>query len=228
MWLNRLTEPSVIQTDMNGTKLHLTAVAGGIGSGKSVVCRILAAMGYEVYDCDSRAKAIMDASEEIISGIEAEICAGAIVTDSCGRRAIDRKALSAAVFADAELLQRLNRLVHEAVKRDIALWAGRLSASEDYREDVAFVETAILYESGLHAMVDDVWEVTAPDSVRLERAMKRDHATRQQILARMESQRTTSAQARERISDRSLIPPCHTICNDGQQALLPQILALLQ
>lgn len=212
---------------MGNHQLHLTAIAGGIGSGKSVVCRILVAMGYEVYDCDSRAKKLMDVSDGIKDGIERDICAEAIKCSADGGRIIDRRALSEAVFSDAILLERLNRLVHGEVKSDILRWKNQLASTNSYKRPRAFVETAILYESGLYTLVDDAWIVSAPDPVRLERACVRDNASREQILARMESQRITSACARDSVKDEESLPLCHQIINDGHMAVIPQILQLL-
>lgn len=213
---------------MEHRNLHLTAIAGGIGSGKSVVCRILEAMGYAVYDCDTRAKALMDNSDEIKAAIAGEICSDAIVCKADGRRAIDRKTLASAVFGDPGLLAGLNRLVHGAVRADIRCWKAHIATSGAYGGKRVFVETAILYESGLHELVDEVWEVCAPDEVRLARAMARDISPREQILARMSSQRKTSADALASLKMTGQeLPPCRSIVNDGNMPLLPQILQLL-
>lgn len=83
--------------------MKITAITGGIGSGKSVVSEMLRTMGYPVYDCDSRAKVIMDGDEEIKQAIATQICGDAIDADGN----IDRKRLGAVVFADAILLEPL-------------------------------------------------------------------------------------------------------------------------
>ncbi|MDE6436166.1 MAG: dephospho-CoA kinase, partial [Muribaculaceae bacterium] len=93
----------------------LIAITGGIGSGKSVVSRVLRAMGYPVYDCDSQAKAIMDADAEIHRRLCSEIDA-AVVTDGV----IDRKRLAEIVFNDKAKLAVLNAIVHSAVKAHLA------------------------------------------------------------------------------------------------------------
>ncbi len=89
---------------------EIIVVAGGIGCGKSVVCKMLASMGFAVYDCDSRAKAIMDESCDIIDGIASEICREAIVENG-GKRIIDRKRLAAEVFRDIDKLNKLNGFI---------------------------------------------------------------------------------------------------------------------
>lgn len=185
----------------------LIALTGGIGSGKSVVRRIVGCLGYPVYDCDSRAKLLMDASSEIRSRIAGEIDACAV--DAAGN--IDRRRLAASVFADAHKLERLNTIVHAEVLADIRRWRSEIVGT-------AFVETAILYQSGLHRLVDEVWEVTAPRELRIERVMARNRVTAAEVEARMESQQYVP----ERIH------PCtRVIVNDGTRAVLPQIIGLL-
>ena len=179
--------------------MKLIAISGGIGSGKSVVAAMLRAMGHEVYDCDSRAKKIMDSDSAIISRIASEVCAEAVV---CG--SIDRRRLAEVVFSDAHALSRLNSIVHGAVRSDRSL---------------AFVETAILYQSGLDRMVNEVWQVVAPLSLRLGRAMRRDNASEQAVRARIATQDS-------HIPVR--VHPCvREIVNDEVEPLLPQLLSLL-
>ncbi len=202
-------------------------VAGGIGCGKSVVCKMLASMGFAVYDCDSRAKAIMDESCDIIDGIASEICREAIVENG-GKRIIDRKRLAAEVFRDIDKLNKLNGLVHQAVKSDILRWRDDMGMC-DYRHGVVFVETALLRQSGLDMMADEVWEVTAPLETRVQRAMRRDKSDRECVEARIRSQEMTS---RERdVVDNGFEPQAlaevRVIENDGLTPVLPQVISLL-
>lgn len=186
----------------------LIAITGGIGSGKSVVSRVLRAMGYPVYDCDSQAKAIMDADAEIHRRLCSEIDV-AVVTDGV----IDRKRLAEIVFNDKAKLAVLNAIVHSAVKAHLAGWA-------DAQPGVAFVETAILFESGLNASVDAEWRVESPLELRIERTMKRNNLTRQQVEARIASQ--------SRQPENPPLPPRTILVNDLSTALLPQIRTALR
>lgn len=190
-----------------GMNSKLIAITGGIGAGKSVVSEILRAMGYEVYDCDSQAKKIMDESLSIKQAIAEEICRDAITAGWD----IDRKRLAEAVFADADKLDRLNALVHEAVRNDIRQWSSGRA--------LAFVETAILYQSGLDAMADAVWEVDAPVGLRIDRVMERSGLSRRQVESRINAQSGFVAGR------------CHPhvvrITNDGCSPLLPRIEILL-
>ena len=156
----------------------LTAISGGIGCGKTIVSRMVEAMGFPVYDCDSQAARIMDEDEEIKRAIAERIHPEALRPDG----SIDRRRLSEIVFADYEALQRLNDIVHAAVRNDVGRWSAQQTSP------VSFVETAILYQSGLDRMVDAVWEVDAPLDLRVERVMKRNGIGRSEVLARIASQ----------------------------------------
>ncbi len=189
----------------------LTAISGGIGSGKSVVSRMLLAMGFPVYDCDTRAREIMDTSEDIRRRIADEISKEVV----CANGEIDRKKLSSIVFADKEALNRLNRIVHGAVVDDILRWRESLPSSVTN----AWVESAIIYESGIDRIVDCVWEVVAPEALRIERVMSRNGIGADQVRMRIESQRMSDNIKRH--------PNVHQLINDDVTALLPQVLALL-
>ncbi|MDE6467874.1 MAG: dephospho-CoA kinase [Muribaculaceae bacterium] len=188
---------------------EIIAITGGIGAGKSVVSHVLRALGYPVYDSDSRAKALMDSDAAIKERLAVEIAREVICGD-----AIDRAALARIVFADSVKLAKLNAIVHQAVRLDIAGWVSRQSASR------VFVETAILYQSGLNRMVDAEWRVTAPEALRIERVMARNGLSADAVRARIESQRYEPAPDEPR-------PELHELLNDGVTPLLPRIEALL-
>lgn len=187
---------------------RIIAVNGGIGSGKSVVCRILRTIGFDVYDCDSRARMLMDNSCEIKRSIAAQISDSVIVGG-----VIDRRILSRMVFSDSDKLQTLNRIVHGEVIRDVERWAAGRS--------LAFVETAILYQSGLDRIVDQVWTVGAPVEERIRRVCERSGGSLSidDVVARIEAQEAFAPQA--------LHTCVRHITNDGVEPLLPQVLHLL-
>lgn len=187
--------------------MAVIALTGGIGCGKSVVARVLGAIGYDVYDCDSRAKAIMDESAEIKARIGAEVCREAIGGDG----AIDRAVLAAEVFGNRAKLAVLDSIVHNAVRVDLSRWSGN--------REVAFVETAILYQSGLDRMVDAVWNVDAPRDLRIQRVMTRSGLTYTQVESRMASQ--------DEFVDFTPHPNIYSIVNDGVEPVLPQVERLL-
>lgn len=204
----------------------LIAIAGGIGSGKSVVCHILEAMGYAVYDCDSRAKQIMDSDRSMKLRIAEEVCADAIQMQDTDNPVIDRKILAKTVFGNDCARMKLNAIVHEAVKCDIRFWATLHSEGKNSARPL-FIETAILRESGLDKMVDEVWVVTAPAEIRIMRAMQRDNASRSDIEARVHAQNPHSVPLQQATADGNCSPRLEEIRNDGNTSVLSRILTLL-
>lgn len=184
---------------------HIVAITGGIGSGKSVVSRILRCMGYPVYDCDSEARRLMDGSPEILCRIADEITPDAIGADGRLRRDV----LSAMVFSDGRKLQSLNAIVHGAVRKHL------MATIATYGTTLFFFETAILYESGFDSIADEVWEVTAPRCERVIRVKSRSGLSADEIGRRMASQKNLS------------YPHHRIIHNSSTDAILPQILALI-
>ena len=131
-------------------------IAGGIGSGKSYVARRLALRGIRVYDCDSAAKRIMR-SEAIQQQLQALI----------GSKP-DKQALTQYLLQSDDHAHAINAIVHPAVFADFE------------QSGLEWLESGIMYESGANRYVDRVVVVTAPEEVRLQRIMERDHITRQQ------------------------------------------------
>ena len=190
-------------------RAHLTAITGGIGAGKSVVSKILRTMGYQVFDCDIEAKRLMDSSAEIKLKLKTEISAAAVDDDGN----IDRKHLSSVVFADTAKLECLNSIVHKAVRDEIKHWA-----NNQHPNSHLFVETAILYQSQLDKDVDDVWEVIAPEEIRIIRVMNRNRCTREEVISRIKSQSYTPQMPHSKIA---------RIINDDFTPILPQLSELL-
>lgn len=164
--------------------MYKVGLTGGIGSGKSKVAELFRARGIAVYDSDSRAKALMNGSEELRCALVA-VFGPECYTDN----GLNRAWLAERVFSDKEALSRLNSIVHPAVMRDFAAWA------EHEEGDYVVMESAILLEAGLESHVDAVVAVMAPKSLRLERAMRRDGATREQIEERMRNQMSDDERA---------------------------------
>ena len=184
----------------------IIAITGGIGSGKSVVSKILRCLGYYVYDCDSEAKRIMDTSEDI----KRKLCE-LISKDSVQNGKINRPLISKIVFEDKRKLTTLNNIVHQFVLRDI------INKSKDYK--YFFFETAILYQSGFDKICDEVWEVTAPIETRINRVIKRNCLLRKQVVDRIDSQNYIPTQIHKNVIN---------ISNDDINPILPTILSLLK
>lgn len=194
--------------------MSLIAITGGIGSGKSVVSNVLRAIGYEVYDCDIMARRLMQQSTSIKERIATEIAAEALTSDGD----INRTQLARIVFSDPEMLRRLNAIVHHHVREHLHSWYSALSTAGT---GVAFVETAILYESHIDRMVDSVWQVEADTETRVSRVMARNNISREEVLNRIASQQSC-------VPDSERHPSTHIIVNSGTDAILPRIEALLR
>ena len=148
-------------------------VTGGIGSGKSTVCRLFAERGVPVYDSDSEAKRLMREDPSLRAARDETFRDGVL----------NRRYLAATVFGDRRALARLEALVHPCVKRDFERWAAERTA-----EPYVVLECAILYESGMDAAVDRVVAVVAPEELRLVRVNARDGASAAEIRRRMAAQ----------------------------------------
>lgn len=153
-------------------------ITGGIGSGKSTVCRLFARRGVAVYDSDSEAKRLMTESVELRQRIAGRFGAEAYAADG----GLNRSLLAARVFTDPQALADLNAMVHPAVMADFAAWAERQSG------DYVVLESAILFEAGLEHAVDRTVAVLAPLELRLERTCRRDGCDREAVRRRMAAQ----------------------------------------
>lgn len=189
---------------------RLIAITGGIGCGKSVVSNILRALEYPVYDCDSEAKRLMNDSNYIKSEISKKISCEAIALDG----SINRPVLAKIVFNDNKLLSQLNMIVHSAVKEDIINWT-----KQHQTQHTLFVETAILYQSGINLFVDEVWEIQAPIDLRINRVILRNNTTAEDVQSRINSQHYNI----EKLHDNTKY-----IVNDNIKPILPQILNLIK
>lgn len=182
------------------------ALTGGIGSGKSVVSRVLTTMGYAVYDCDSRAKALMRDNADVRREL-----AQTFGIDILTAQGVDNTALAERVFTHPEALNALNAIVHPAVTADLVNW-------RHHQSGTCFVETAILHESRLDTLVDEAWWVDAPVDTRVARVMRRNNMTRDLVLQRVNAQQCDPA---------TLCCPVHIVVNDDATPVLPQLLRLL-
>lgn len=188
----------------------MIVIAGGIGSGKSVVCRVLGCMGYRVYDCDSRAKYIMDNDASIKREIARRVSPQALRADMT----LDRGHIAEVVFSDKSKLSILNAIVHGAVRKDIEDWTARHADDK-----LLFVETAIPKSGGIDKMADAIWIVEAPVEMRIERVCERNGLDPEAVARRIDSQKGETQFTGGNIS---------VIDNDGHHSLLLQIDSLLR
>ena len=133
-------------------------ITGGIGSGKSYVCRLLEQRGIEVYDCDAAAKRLIRTSTRLRQQLKELI------------GSLQKADISRFLLASEGNQQAVNAIVHPAVFQDFEA------------SGMQWMESAILYESGADRLVDRVVVVTAPEEVRIERVMSRDSISREKAL----------------------------------------------
>lgn len=154
--------------------MYKVGITGGIGSGKSTVCAMLEEMGVAVYNSDARAKELMTTSATLREAIVSRFGAECYTSEG-----LNRGYLAERVFGDAAELAALNSLVHPAVMADFEAWA------ESQQGSYVVLESAILFEAGLEQRVDVAVAVLSPEELRIERAMARDGASREQVVARI-------------------------------------------
>ena len=188
-------------------------ITGGIGSGKSYVCSMLRQYGIPVYDCDAEAKRLMAESEEIRSQLDTLLDGEAYSYNADAQKyELNKAAIANFLFASKQNASIINSIVHPVVKQDFCSWAEQQTA------DIAAQECAILFESGFADTVDKTVEVYAPLETRLQRAMKRDNASKEQIMSRIAMQ--MDEEVKKLLADFCII-------NDGKDNLVSQIDAVI-
>jgi len=183
-------------------------ITGGIGSGKTTVCKIFAQMGVPVYYADLQARELMNTDAILINEVKQEF--GADIYNDKGE--LIRPKLAEIVFNNKQQLEKLNAMVHPAVQRGFKQWAKQYSG-----KPYVLKEAALLFESGSYKDLDYIVTVSAPKEVRIARVVERDGANREDIEKRMANQLTEQ----ERL-DRA----DHIIINDGSKAIIPQVMEL--
>lgn len=182
-------------------------ITGGIGSGKSIVSRLLTLTGIPVYQTDTEAKRLMLSDTGIREGLTA--LAGNEVYNEKG---LNKAFLASYIFGHPEHLKQVNAIVHPRVRDDFRLWAGKA------RQEIVAMESAILLEAGFTNEVDKIVMIYAPSEVRIARAIRRDSATRKEVERRIQSQ--MDDEKKRGAAD-------FVIVNDGETPLIPQVLSLI-
>ena len=185
------------------------AITGSIGSGKSVVSRMMNVLGVPVYDCDVNAKRLMTDDEFIVSELKR------MFGDECYEDdgTLNRQYIASRIFTDEENIKRVNSLVHPVVKRDFEEWAEKQESS------VVAVETAILYESGMIEAVDKVLVVWADRETAISRTIQRSGMNRIQVENRMNNQMSV---------DDLLLMSDYSLYNDGDEPLMPRVMSIVE
>ena len=183
-------------------------ITGGIGTGKTTICKIFEVLNVPVFYADSAAKYVMTTDPILVQGIVNAF--GKAAYSDEGK--LDKKYLANIVFNDETQLERLNSLVHPAVFRAFDLWVEKL-----YHVPYVLKEAALLFESNSYKSCDYTILVTSPKELRIKRVMERDNVSHDQVLARMNKQ--LSDEEKARLADFILL-------NDETKLLIPQVLDL--
>ncbi len=184
-------------------------ITGGIGSGKSLVCKIFQSLGIPVYDADSHAKILMTTDGILVDQIKKEF--GSLSYDQHGN--LNRKLVSEIVFNDETKLQKLNALVHPRVAFDYDSWL-----TEHVGKPYVLKEAALLFESGSFRLLDKTIVVTAPEPMRVSRVLKRDsQRTKQEVVKIIRNQ----MEEEEKLKRADFI-----IQNNETELIMPQVLKL--
>lgn len=181
-------------------------ITGGIGSGKSTVCRIFQVLGIPIYNADNEAKYLMSNDKALKSSI-----INLLGSESYKNNHLNREFIASKVFKDKDLLKKLNALVHPAVKNDFIKW------SEKQIAPYVIYEAALMIESGSYKLLDKVIVVTAPLEQRIARVCERDKVHQEKVLARINNQ--LSQEEMLKYAD-------HVITNDGKTSLISQVFEL--
>lgn len=179
-------------------------ITGGMGSGKTLVCRIFETLQIPVYYADDRAKQLMHTDEKLKNQIKENFGEPIYPNDQ-----LDRKALADIVFKDKDKLKLLNSLVHPAVQRDTERWSG-----EHAHYPYVIKEAALLFESGAYRQLDFILTVTCPEAIRIQRIIQRDNTSEAAVRDRMANQ--WPEKDKVALSD-------GTIVNDGKEMIVPQV-----
>ena len=186
--------------------MFTVGLTGGIGSGKTTVCRVFSVLGIPVFNSDEQGKLLLQDDPEVKAAV-VQLFGSSVYP--AGK--LDRKALAQLVFNDPKALAGLNAIVHPAVRRAFKEWA------ESQQAPYVINEAAILVETGAYRNFDRLVTVAAPEEIRLARVVSRDRSSEEQVRQRMANQ-ATEAERRD---------VAHAVIeNDGHSMVLPQVLAL--
>ena len=184
--------------------MKIVGTTGGIGSGKSVVAKILEINGIPVYNTDIAAKKVQDISQTVREKLIEHF--GEELYESYG---LNRTLLASLIFNHPENLAFVHSVVHPAVEADFLEWK-----AEQEGKTLTGIESALLFQSRLNQLIDMSINVSAPLEMRIRRVQKRDNWDRETVLSRVQHQMTD--EERNALAN-------YIFVNDDKHALLPQV-----
>ena len=182
-------------------------ITGGIGSGKSTICRIFKLLGVPVFEADVVAKQLLQTNQEINKGLIRLFGKGIYLADGT----IDRKKLAGIIFNDDVQLAKMNKLVHPVVRNEFQKWFKQQNAL------YVIHEAAILFESGFYKIMDYNILISAPEEERIQRVVKRDGISEQQVKERLAKQWTDKE--KRKLADKEIV-------NDNKNPVIPEIIQI--
>jgi dephospho-CoA kinase len=180
-------------------------ITGGIGSGKTTVCKIFEILGVPVYYADEKAKEILCNNQEVVEKVKKLLGNEAYINGKLNRDYIASK-----VFHDKDLLERYNAIIHPAVAEDTWKWS-----QQHAHFPYVLKEAALMVETGSYRFLDKLIVVTAPLHIRIDRVMQRDHQSRDAVEARIKNQ--LSDEEKMKVAN-------YVIVNDHTRSIIKQVL----
>jgi len=193
---------------MSSSRPLWIGITGGIGSGKSTVCRIFQLLGIPVYASDDRAKWLMANDTALKSGICSAFGDESYLPDG----AVNRAYLAEKVFSDPEKVKQINALVHPAVGKDFKTWA------ENQNSPYLLKEAALLFETGANKELDKVINVSSPLKIRVARTLMRDPHRDEAQINHIINQQIPDEEKNEKAD--------FVIKNSENKLLIPQVLEI--
>lgn len=164
-------------------------LTGGIAAGKSMVSDILASLGAWILDADAISREVVEPGTEGLKAVAAEFGENVLMPDGT----LDRRALGAEVFGNAQKLERLNGILHPMIKAEMLRRASEIE--EKHPKDIVIFDVPLLIESGWQDVADEVWLVSAPIDERIRRIAMRDGLDEKQAMERISAQMTDEQKA---------------------------------
>ena len=195
------------------SNIVFVGLTGGIGSGKSLISKIIRSFGFPVYDSDVEAKKLMEndfwVKKQLLENFGNEV----FINEKLNTNFLAQK-----VFSDKNSLEKINKIVHSAVFEHFSEWAENQLENPKEKRKIVFMESAIIFENSLEKYFDKIISVISPQEVRIQRIMQRSDMQRDEIEKRIYNQLPN-----EILTEKSDF----VIINNEKEALLPQIVGIL-
>ena len=182
-------------------------ITGGIGSGKSTICKIFKLLGVPVFEADVVAKQLQNTNQKVKNGL-INLFGKDIYTHE---GVVDRKKLASIIFNDDFQISKVNELIHPVVREEFENWLKKQNSTYIVHE------AAILFESGFYKMMDFTILVSAPEEQRVEWVMKRDGVNREIVTQRIKRQ--WNEEKKQKLAS-------FVIYNNNNNLIIPEVITI--